>query len=168
MKRFVIFMFFVSGLAVAGNSQGNYKNAIGGRLGTTYYDVLSFSYKSFISRAGALELNAGFGAKGYGSHNTSSLTGAITYQHHFEIRPAPGLNWYVGGGLTIFNTFSKKNDYRGFGFGLYPTGGVEYTFGNIPLNVSADIRPTVHAAGPGVYNSYNGNFGIAARYTLGR
>ncbi|MFT4024308.1 MAG: hypothetical protein QM664_11050 [Flavihumibacter sp.] len=54
----------------------------------------------------------------------------------------PGLQWYIGGGVAAYNSFSNKDYYRGFGLGLFPTGGVDYKFGNIPLNVSADFRPT--------------------------
>jgi hypothetical protein len=169
MKRILFLVFFTAGIVSASFAQSNsqdYKSAIGARLGSTYYDLLSFSYKSFITEQGALELNAGFGSKNY-DYSTATLSAAISYQHHFDIKPAPGLKWFVGGGLTVFNTFSDHHEYEGFGFGIFPTGGVDYKFNGIPLNVSADVRPTIHVVGPSYYNSFYGDFGIAARYTLG-
>ena len=168
MKKIALLLFFAAGITATSFAQSDYKSAVGVRLGSTYYDVLSFSYKSFIiGDRGALEFNAGFGARNYVHDNAFTISAALTYQHHFDIKPVEGLRWFVGGGLTIYNSFSKYHDYEGFGFGIYPTGGVDYKFRGIPLNVSADVRPTVHVTGPGYYNSFYGNFGIAARYTLG-
>ena len=173
MKKITLLLFFAAGIMATSFAQSDYKSAVGARLGTTYYDLLSFSYKSFITDPGALEFNAGFGAKGYGAYNTATISAALSYQHHFDIKPVEGLKWFVGGGITVFNTFTKKTndefykEYRGFGFGIFPTGGVDYKFRGIPLNVSADVRPTVHVVGPSHYNSFYPNFGIAARYTLG-
>ena len=172
MKR--IALFFVAMVSISATLKAqdgsNYKSAIGGRLGTTYYDVLSFSYKNFISKQGALEFNAGFGAKKYdhsdGHYNATTLSFALTYQHHFDIKPVEGLRWFIGGGATIFNTFSDGDEYDGFGFGIYPTGGIDYKFSGIPLNLTADVRPTIHVVGPGYYNSFYSNFGLAVRYTL--
>ena len=63
--------------------------------------------------------------------------------------------------------FSDYDDYDGFGFGIYPTGGVDYKFSNIPLNLTADIRPTFLVANPNNHNNgFIGNLGIAARYTF--
>lgn len=168
MKKFALFLMAVVSISASVKAQNgsDYKSAIGGRLGSTYYDVLSFSYKSFITRQGALEFNAGFGARGYGDYHAATLSAAITYQHHFDIKPVAGLRWFIGGGATIFNTFSKGDRYEGFGFGLYPTGGIDYKFRGVPFNVTADVRPTIHVVGPGYYNSFYGNFGIAARYTF--
>ncbi len=174
MKKIVLLLLVSASLfsfsAYAQKRGSDYKSAIGGRFGNTYYDVFSFSYKTFITDPGALELNAGFGAKGYGNYNTATLSAAISYQHHFDIKPVQGLKWFVGGGATIFNTFSKKDNdytgYSGFGLGIFPTGGIDYKFASIPLNLTADARPTFHVVSPGYYNSVYGNFGIAARYTF--
>ena len=58
---------------------------------------------------------------------------------HFPIGSVEGLKWLVGGRLTAFNTFSIAR--LGFDWDI-STGGVDYKFANIPLNVSADFRPT--------------------------
>ena len=169
MKKVVLFFLVAVSFSLHLKAQGgsDYKSAIGMRLGTTYYDVVSFSFKTFISPQGALEFNAGFGSKGYDHGHAGALSFSGTYQHHFDIKPVAGLKWFIGGGATIFNTFSDHDDYDGFGFGIYPTGGVDYKFSNIPLNLTADIRPTFLVANPNNHNNgFIGNLGIAARYTF--
>jgi hypothetical protein len=157
-------------------AQSDYKNAIGGRFGTTYYDLFSASFKTFITKPGALEFNLGVGGRSYDHgpnyvDKTFTISASAAYQHHFPIGKIEGFKWYVGGGLMIYNSRNDKDgnsdyDYNGFGFGLFPTGGVDYKIKSIPLNVSADVRPTIFITAPGSYNSYYGNFGIAARYTF--
>lgn len=170
MKKIALLLFVAIGISAAVNAQkegSDYKSAVGLRLGSTYYDVLSFSYKTFITEQGAIELNGGFGARGYSNgYHATTLSGAASYQHHFDIKPVDGLKWFVGGGATIFNTFSDYDTYKGFGFGIFPTGGVDYKFAAIPLSLTADVRPTFNITGPSYYNSFYGNFGIAARYTF--
>lgn len=166
-KVFFVFASFIIALSV--DAQSDYKNAIGGRFGTTYYDVFSGSFKTFITKPGALEFNLGVGGRSYDhDYRTFAVSASAAYQHHFPIGKIEGFKWYVGGGLMVYNASndSPHGDYDGFGFGIFPTGGVDYKIKSIPLAVSADVRPTIFIAAPGYYNSYYGNFGIAARYTF--
>ena len=166
MKKLLLLSIGIVALGLMTQAQ-DYKSAIGGRLGTTYYDVFTASYKTFITEPGALEFNAGVGGKKYDhDYRTFAVTASAAYQHHFPIGNIAGFKWYVGGGLMIYNATSDYDRLKGFGFGVFPTGGVDYKIGNIPLDVSADIRPTIFIAAPGYYNSYYSNFGIAARYTF--
>ncbi len=165
MKKAVAFLIGVMSIGAA-YAQGDYKSAIGGRLGTTYYDIISVSFKTFITKSGALELNGGFGTRSYAYDNATSVSGAVSYQHHFPIKSVDGLKWFIGGGVTIFDAFSEYEHYDGFGFGIFPTGGVDYKFPKIPLNVSADVRPTFHITSPDYYNSFYTNLGLSARYTF--
>lgn len=170
-KRFGI-LLLVLGVSFAATAQGDYQRSIGIRIAPeTYYDLFSFSYKTFLSDAGAFEFNAGGGTRGYyySSHryHPFSLSVSGTYQHHFDI-PVNGLKWFVGGGLTAYHAFSDGSRYRGFGFGFYPTGGIDYKFPLIPLNLTADYRPTIFFARPDYYDSFHAsNFGISARYVIG-
>ncbi len=172
MKRVLLSALAVCGLATASIAQSDYKSAIGGRVSNGYYDVISGSYKTFISEQGALEFNLGFRGRSYGDVDWVTVAFSAAYQHHFDIKPVPGLKWYVGGGLSAYNSFSNYDQYRGFGLGIFPTGGVDYKFANIPLNLSADIRPTISLADPygddyKGYKSFNGgNFGVSVRYTF--
>lgn len=157
---------FSSGLMA--QEGGDYKNSIGVRLGGGYYDIVSGAFKSFITQPGAIEVNLGFRPYGVGQYSWFNLSGSASYQHHFPIGSIEGFKWFVGGGIVAYNTFSKYDDYKGFGLGVFPTGGVDYKFGNIPLSVSADIRPTIGIIKPyDYYNSfYLGNAGVSARYTF--
>jgi hypothetical protein len=161
-------------------SQTTYHSAIGLRIGTGYDDLFSASYKTFLSDGpGALELNLGVkppytyaGYPGNAYYSNSSITMmsfSASYQYHVPIAPLPGLQWFVGGGFSLTNTFSDISGYNGIGFGLFPTGGADYKFGNIPLDVSVDIRPTFRVASPTYYdyaNFYFPDFGFSARYTI--
>jgi hypothetical protein len=147
----------------------NYKSAVGIRLGGGYYDVVAGSLKTFITEPGAIELNLGVrGDRGFG-YNWVNLSVSGTYQHHFEIPAVDGLKWFIGGGLTAYNSFSKYDERDGFGLSIFPTGGADYKFENIPLNVSVDVRPSIQIVRPydDIYNGfYIGNFGAAVRYTF--
>ena len=159
-------------------AQTTYHSAIGLRIGTGYYDLFSASYKTFLSEsASAIELN--FGVKpaystGTGcclpdDNSNTMISFSASYQYHVPIPALPGLQWFIGGGLALTNTFSDNSSFRGIGFGLFPTGGADYKFANIPLDVSLDIRPTFRVASPAYYNYENfyfPDFGISGRYVL--
>lgn len=151
---------------------GDYKRGIGLRLGAGYYDLAAVSFKTFITKPGAIELNLGFRPETYyyvNSYNQFNLSFSAAYQHHFPIGSVEGLKWFVGGGLTAYNTFSSNKDYSGFGLGVFPTGGADYKFSNIPLNVSADFRPTFNVVKPDYYYRSTftaNNLGVSARYTF--
>lgn len=169
MKRFLVLTLITALISVSGFAQVNYKNAIGARVApASYYDFFSFSYKTFITNPGAIEINAGVGRDTRGSHTPFSFAASAAYQHHFAI-PVEGLNWFVGGGLTMYNSFTAKGSgLRGLGFGFFPTGGVDYKFPKIPLNLTADYRPTIFFSKPdGRSDFYAPNFGLSVRYVLG-
>ncbi|HEX5026456.1 MAG TPA: hypothetical protein VFV68_14355, partial [Agriterribacter sp.] len=162
--------------SVTAQEEGYYKSGIGLRVGGGYYDAISASFKTFVTKPGAIELNLGFRpyANVYSSYNQFHLSFSASYQHHFPIGSVEGLKSFVGRGLIAYNTFSNYEDYKGFGLGVFPTGGVDYKFGNIPLNVSVDFRPTIAIVKPDYYDydyfSYAGfsagNVGASVRYTF--
>jgi hypothetical protein len=162
-------------------SQATYHSGIGLRIGTGYSDLFSASYKVFLSEGpGAIELNLGVkppyaynygypGNSGYYNTDITMMSFSASYQYHFPIAALEGLQWFVGGGVTLTNTFADADGYSGIGFGIFPTGGADYKFGNIPLDVSVDIRPTFRIASPQYYdysNFYFPDFGFSARYTI--
>lgn len=174
MKRLLLTVIVAISISVTASAQvtgGDYKAGIGLRLGGGYYDLVAASFKIFPTVQSGIEFNLGikpYGGYGVYGNGWTNLSVSAVYQHHFPIGNVEGLKWFVGGGLTAFNTFSKYDEYDGFGLGIFPTGGVEYKFPQIPLAVSADLRPTISVIKPYDYYDgfYIGNFGIAARYTF--
>lgn len=154
-------------ISTAALAQEDYKNAIGGRFAPdSYYDFLAFSYKGFVTETGAIELNAGAGSRRFRSGHPFVMSVSGTYQHHFEI-PLRGLRWFVGGGLTAYNSFHSDPKVKGFGFGFYPTAGIDWKIPNIPLNLSADYRPTIMVIRPDIGDAFEATqFGFVVRYTL--
>jgi hypothetical protein len=181
MKRTLLLFCLVTTGFTAVLSQTTYHSAIGLRIGTGYSDLFSASYKIFVADGpGALELNLGVkpsynsvysypGNSSYYSTSVTMMSFSASYQYHVPIAALPGLQWFVGGGFTLTNTFSDYDGYSGIGFGLFPTGGADYKFAKIPLDVSVDIRPTFRVASPQYYNYENfyfPDFGFSARYTI--
>lgn len=162
----------LASLMIAGGAFAqDYKNSIGIRLGSGYYDAVGASFKTFITQPGALEFNLGFRpyshSVGSGKHNWTNVSLSGAYQHHFPIGNIDGFKWYVGGGLVIANTFSNDDYYNGVNIGIFPTGGVDYKLKNAPFAFSVDLRPTLHVAE--AYTYYNNvyfNGGVTARYTF--
>ena len=150
-------------------AQSDYKQSIGVRLGNGYYDIASAAYKTFLSDAAALEFDLGIRPYRAGSFHWTNVSLSGSYQHHFDIKAVDGLKWFVGGGTTVSNTFSNFDYYKGFGVGIFPTGGADYKFAKMPLAVSVDIRPTFNIVEPFDYTGYNNfypNVGVSARYTF--
>jgi len=154
-------------LATSLFAQSDYKQSIGLRLGSGYYDVASAAYKTFLNDAAALEFNLGIRPYGVAGYRWTNVSASGAYQHHFDIKAVDGLKWFVGGGVVVSNSFSNFDDRKGVNVGLFPTGGADYKFAKIPLAVSADIRPTFHIVE--AYDYYRGfypNAGVSARYTF--
>ncbi|MGC4232395.1 MAG: hypothetical protein QM594_05395 [Niabella sp.] len=148
-------------------AQSDYKQSIGLRLGSGYYDVASAAYKTFMNNASALEFNLGIRPYSAGSYKWTNVSASGAYQHHFDIKPVEGLKWFIGGGVVVSNSFSNFDDRQGLSVGLFPTGGADYKFKKIPLAVSADVRPTFHVVEAyKYYNSFYPNAGVSARYTF--
>lgn len=160
-------LLMASLLFATGAFAQDYKNSIGVRFGSGYYDVVGVAFKTFITQPGALEFDLGFRPHSHWGHDWTSVSIAGTYQHHFPIGEIDGFKWFVGGGLVIANSFSDHNDYSGVNVGIYPTGGVDYKLKSAPFAFSIDVRPTVHIAeGYKYHDGFFVNGGITARYVF--
>lgn len=159
------------------NAQSGYKQAIGLRLTShTTFDLVSLSYKSFVSDHSALEFNLGYGGKNYIVPNTGgttsyspgySISGSYQYHELIETPSNENLHWFAGGGLNFFNISSKNKGYNGFGTGIFGTAGIDYKFKTSPINVTADWRPTIYLSTPSAFLPIQiGTLGIAVRYTF--
>lgn len=162
MKKLKI-LVIVAGCFFAGyqlNAQ-NYSSALGLRLGYP----LSISYKTFISPTGAIEIFGGL--RGYSTYSWINIGAA--YQHHMDISGVDGLQWYVGGGASVFfwtykNTF-LGDDASNTNFGILGNVGLDYKFADAPVNLSVDWMPIFFVNGYG--SGFGGGYGaLAVRYTL--
>ncbi len=59
MKIKLTLLAFFAVFSLSVSAQSDYKNSIGIRLGSGYYDVFAASFKTFISEPAALEFNLG-------------------------------------------------------------------------------------------------------------
>ena len=160
LKLFLIIVLNIisfPGFAQSENSPGikSYKQAIGGRLGfvvdwQTYsnIDFLAVSYKRFLSRKSAIEMNLGWGsdAGNYNRHHRFSL--APSYQFHFPIGQT-GIAPYIGaGGVLVVRNFSrtfsdnlKEVNEGKFGTGVAGILGIDYK-SRRNFNIAIDLQPT--------------------------
>lgn len=141
----------------------NYDSAIGLRLGFP----LSASYKKFLTESNAVEIYAG--VRGYSTYNWVNISAA--YQIHKPINGVDGLQWYFGGGASVFfwnfqDTFGPNN-FSTTTFGLQGYLGLDYTFANAPISITADWVPTYFFNGFG--SGFGGGYGsLGVRYTLSK
>jgi hypothetical protein len=162
MKRYIILFVLAIGLCftTTGNAQ-EYGSAVGLRLGYP----LSLTYKTFISESSAVEVFGGL--RGFSSYSWINLGAA--YQVHKPIEGVDGLNWYFGGGASVF-FWSFKNSFIGdnstsTAFGILGNLGLDYKFADSPINLSADWMPIFFINGFG--SGFGGGYGaLAVRYTL--
>ncbi len=135
-----------------------YSLGVGLRLGSP----LAVSLKKFVSEKSAFEVYAGF--RGNSIYNWISLSGA--YLVHTSIDDIEGLGYYIGGGASVYiysydDGFFFDDTYSTTAFGIQGYAGLEYTFADLPLSITADWIPTLF-----IGNGYIGGFG-AGYGTLG-
>jgi len=158
-----ILFLFMLGLCQTTFAQGNYKSAIGLRLGSP----LAISYKTFVKDDIAAEAYVGFRSFGGYSFTTVNISG----QKHTPIASVERLSWYYGAGLGAY-FYNFDNDFIGddggsLGIGLQGYLGLDYCLADTPLNFSVDWIPTFFVSGFG--NGFGAGYGtLAVRYILGR
>jgi hypothetical protein len=107
----------------------DYKSSIGGKLG---YGLVA-SYKTFLNEKSGIDI---FG----GIHWGGSLMGGANYSIHADIKSVDNLRWYYGAGANFFAW--TAGTYNWAEVGVSGNVGLEYTFNDIPLNISLDYVPT--------------------------
>ncbi len=142
----------------------DYKSAIGGKLG---YGLIA-SYKTFLSDQSAVDIFGGIRWGGF-------VVGAY-WEKHYPIQSVENLQWYwgLGGSLTTWDYGGWINDNY-TEIGASGVLGLDYTFDDIPLNLSVDWAPTIVVVDTwdnqyGTYGSrFRGGYGaISARYIINR
>jgi hypothetical protein len=158
MKRLIITCFLAMAIAGITNAQ-DYKSAVGGKLG---YGLVA-SYKTFLNEKNAIEL--------FGGLRWGGLAAGGFYQIHKDIPSVDNLRWFLGGGAS-FSTWS----FVGSGYTELTAHfdiGLEYTFEDMPLNVSVDYAPGFVLVDTwdfaGTYNRFRGGYGaLTVRYILNK
>ncbi|MEK7255553.1 MAG: hypothetical protein AAB316_12465 [Bacteroidota bacterium] len=139
-----------------------YKSAVGLRLGYPW----AVTYKTFISESSALEVYAGY--RGWAGWSWFSVNGA--YQVHRPFPNVDNLQWYFGGGAGIlfwnFDDPFFEDEYGTTVFSIQGYLGLDYTFEDVPINLTLDWIPTFWLNG--YDDGFHGNYGnLAVRYVLG-
>ncbi len=152
----VLMMFLFSSFIQA----QDYKSAIGAKLG---YGLIA-SYKTFLNEKAAVDI--------FGGIRWGGLAAGAYYLNHTPIKSVDRLTWYwgFGGSFTTWD-FGISDTY--YEIGVSGVLGLDYTFDEIPLNVSVDWAPTFVVADSwdftGSYNRFRSGYGaLTARYILNR
>ncbi len=153
MKKALLVIIIVAGLAISSYGQ-DYKTAIGLRAGVPY----GLTVKHFVSQQNAFE---GILASRWGG-----FVATVLYENEHWTGEYPGLNWFFGVGAHV--GFWNNNPYvtgdGGSVIGLDGILGLEYTFDEIPLNLSLDIMPSFNLIGSTGWGGING--GLSIRYVF--
>lgn len=149
MKK-TFYLFFALCLIFTIETQAqDYSRSVGirGGLGA------NITYKQFVGPQSAFELLGGFY---FGDVYTS-----LTYEKHNEFaNDVRGLTWYWGVGASVLLSSG------GIGVGGLGAIGLDYAFGDIPLNLSLDWMPHLYLIGGNGFEAGGGGFSL--RYILER
>jgi len=160
-KKFMFAVIMMAGLSLGQNAMAqDYNTAVGLRAGNSG----GVTIKHFLSDDVAFEGLIHSRWRGL------MITGLL--EVHRDIREARGLRWYYGAGAHVgfFNAADGRN--RGWGnpneayttIGIDGILGLEYTFVEIPLNLSFDWKPAFDVIG---YQRFWGDgFALSVRYTF--
>lgn len=139
MKKLILSVFMLIGLAFTSQAQEISKNALGLRLGDNDGFGGEVTYQRALGSNNRLELDLGW----RNSKNVDAIKLAGLYQWVWNIDG--GFNWYagVGGGLGSWSyDYQGANDKGTFVFAAGDIG-IEYNF-DIPLLLSLDFRPELY------------------------
>ncbi len=163
MKTKILAIILIVFLVTSVSKAQDYKSAIGGKLG---YGLIA-TYKTFLNESSAVDVFGGIRWGGF-------VAGAY-YLKHMPIPSVDNLKWYwgAGGSFTTWN-YGYVGYNRYYELGISGVVGLDYTFDDIPLNLSIDWAPTIVVADSwdypyGNYNRFRAGYGaISARYILKR
>jgi hypothetical protein len=152
MKKLLVALVFVLLIGLTVNGQ-DYKTSLGLRAGVPW----GVTVKHFFSKANAVEGILASRWQGF-------VVTALLENEHWT-GAYPGFNWFWGAGAHVGfwdagNNPNLNSSYTGSVIGLDGILGLEYTFDEIPLNLSLDILPTVNLIGSTGWGGINGALSI--------
>ena len=148
MKKIILLISFVIFLGLSSNAQ-DYKTSLGLRAGVPY----GLTIKHFISKSNAVE--------GILASRWQGFVATVLLENEHWTGNYPGLNWFWGLGAHV--GFWDNNPWvstSGGVLGLDGILGLEYTFDEIPLNLSLDVLPTINIFGSTGWGGINGALSI--------
>jgi len=157
MKKILLVLLVTVMLGLSANAQ-DYKTSLGLRIGYPY----GVTVKHFLDKKNSLEGILAWRYQGI------TLTGF--YENENWTGKYPGLNWFWGFGAHVgfwdagANPYIDDTNYTGAVIGIDGIIGLEYTFDDIPLNLSADLLPSIDLIGSTGWGGIYG--GISIRYVF--
>ncbi len=157
MKKLLLSIIAIALFSVVSQAQ-DYKTAIGIRGG---YPANGLTVKQFMNEKNALE---GILATSYNGFVVTAL-----YENEHWTGHYPGLNWFWGFGAHVGfwgddNNYNRTDNYVGAVIGADFILGIEYTFDEIPLNLSLDLIPSINLIG---HSGFGGLYsGLSIRYAF--
>lgn len=149
MKKILLIMVAVMGLAFAANAQNNLGVRFGGGQG--YNAEISWQHD-----LGGNRFEADLGWANYENASSFSITGI--YQFVFGL--PNNFAWFIGPGASF--GMATVEEKAKFALALAGQVGIEYDFAAIPLQLSLDIRPRLNVI-PGT-NFHWGDIALGIRY----
>ena len=127
-----IFTIVVTGtlLLLSFHTQAQYKHQAGVRLGSIDQALSSgFSYRYFMNEKSAIE--------GIVNLRSEAIGLGALYERFNAINGVKGLQWFYGAGAYV--AFEGNNN-----FGATGIVGMDYTFPEVPVNLSVDWKPELN------------------------
>ena len=161
MKKVILTVFMLIGLAINTEAQDISKNALGLRLGDNDGFGGEVSYQRGLSKNNRLEFDLGWRNSNY----VSAFKLGGLYQWLWEIDN--GFNWYAGVGAGVGSWNYNQSGISNSGTFLFGAGdiGIEYNFNEVPIQISLDFRPELYINSNGYRNNNFGpDLGLGIRY----
>jgi len=165
MKNLITILGFAVFFATSSTlTAQNYDNAVGLRVPWGF----GATVKHFFGDKVAAEGIVNYWSRGtFGFRYTRTRISALVEVHNELDQVLEGLQWYYGGGAFVGiwgGSFSRYYDYNATQIGVSGVLGLDYTFADLPINVSVDWMPSVSFVGGGGFGATAG--GLAVRYTF--
>lgn len=162
MKKMIGIIAFLFILTLGAQSQHDYDQAIGLR-GGLYNGV---TYKKALREGNYFEGLASIRWRGF------IVTGLYEVTQNLDSE-TPRLNWYYGFGahLGLWNEYYDNNPWfdedRGdlMVIGVDGIIGIEYTFEEVPINLSADWKPVINLVGADNFAGFDSG-AVSVRYVF--
>jgi hypothetical protein len=128
----IIFIFFITGcfLLASQHTHAQTKHQAGVRLGSIEQALSTgFTYRYFLNEKSAVE--------GILNLRSEAIALGALYERFVPIQGVEGLQWFYGAGAYVgFQAFEN--------FGITGIAGMDYTFKEVPVNLSVDWKPELN------------------------